>query len=120
MKKVKSIILRTAGTNCDLETAFAFKSAGWDVELLHINEVIKKKSVLNKFHILAIPGGFTYGDDVASGKILANEIKFSLKSQISKFRCVVNDQMLSNLMQFQKNWVGNTCSPAGWTIFIFC
>ena len=85
MKKVKTLILRTAGTNCDLETAFAFKAAGAEAELMHINEVIKKKSILNKFQILAIPGGFTYGDDVASGKILANEIKFYLKSQISKF-----------------------------------
>jgi len=85
MKKIKTIILRTAGTNCDQETAFAFKKAGSIVELVHINALIKNKNLLDENHILAIPGGFTYGDDIASGKILANELKFSLKDKLSKF-----------------------------------
>ncbi len=84
-KKIKTIILRTAGTNCDKETAFAFEKAGSSVESIHINELIKNKDLLGKFHILAIPGGFTYGDDVASGKILANELKSGLKKQILDF-----------------------------------
>ncbi|MFC1548495.1 phosphoribosylformylglycinamidine synthase I [Candidatus Omnitrophota bacterium] len=85
MKKVKAIILRTAGTNCDIETAFAFKKVGAEVDLVHINALASKKNALDKYHIMAIPGGFTYGDDVASGKILANELKFKLQKQISKF-----------------------------------
>lgn len=85
MKKVKSIILRTAGTNCDMETAFALKSSGSEVDLLHINVLKKNKKLLSKYHILAIPGGFTYGDDIASGKILANEIKYSLRKEILEF-----------------------------------
>ena len=79
MKKVKVIVLRTAGTNCDIETAFAFKLAGAEPELVHINEVTSGRRMLSDFHILAIPGGFTYGDDVASGKILANELRFKLE-----------------------------------------
>ena len=85
MKKVKTLILRTAGTNCDLETAHAFRLAGADTDLVHINEIKRRKRVLASYHILAIPGGFTYGDDVASGKILANEIKSALRSEISAF-----------------------------------
>ena len=85
MKKIRTLILRTAGTNCDQETAYAFKQAGSEVESVHINRFIKKRTSLKKYHILAIPGGFTYGDDVASGKILANEIKFNLKQQLTKF-----------------------------------
>lgn len=85
MKKVKSIILRTAGTNCDMETAFALKQAGSEVDLVHINVLKKNKKLLSKYHILAIPGGFTYGDDIASGKILANEIKHSLNKEILEF-----------------------------------
>ncbi|MFH1664964.1 MAG: phosphoribosylformylglycinamidine synthase I [Candidatus Omnitrophota bacterium] len=85
MKKVKTIILRTAGTNCDMETAHAFRLAGADADLVHINALIKKKGLFDKYHILAVPGGFTYGDDVASGKILANEIKFNLKEQLYRF-----------------------------------
>jgi len=85
MKKVKTLILRTAGTNCDKETAFAFQVAGAETRLVHINELIKNKSLLNEFQILAIPGGFTYGDDIASGKVLANELKSKLKEQILLF-----------------------------------
>ncbi|MFH1552918.1 MAG: phosphoribosylformylglycinamidine synthase I [Candidatus Omnitrophota bacterium] len=85
MKKVKAIILRTAGTNCDKETAYAFRAAGAETELVHINALSKNKSALKKYHILAVPGGFTYGDDVASGKILANELKSKLTKQLADF-----------------------------------
>ncbi len=86
MKKVKVIIVRTAGTNCDKETAFAFESAGANAELVHINELTRPgEKKLEDYHILAIPGGFTYGDDIASGKILANELKFKLEEDLRRF-----------------------------------
>lgn len=89
MGKVSVIVLRTAGTNCDEETAYAFKAAGADaVELVHINELTKDKKDLRGYRILAIPGGFTYGDDIASGKILANELKFKLGGRLRQF---IND-----------------------------
>ena len=53
--------------------------------MVHINVLKKNKKLLGKYHILAIPGGFTYGDDIASGKILANEIKHSLKKELLEF-----------------------------------
>ncbi|MGD2278868.1 MAG: phosphoribosylformylglycinamidine synthase I [Candidatus Omnitrophota bacterium] len=85
MKKVKTLILRTAGTNCDMETVHAFREAGSEVDLLHINALMKNKKKLSGYQILAIPGGFTYGDDIASGKILANELKHALKRELSGF-----------------------------------
>jgi phosphoribosylformylglycinamidine synthase len=85
MKKVKTLILRTAGTNCDVETAHAFKLAGSEPDLVHINSVVKDSSLLKKYDILAIPGGFTYGDDIASGKILANELKNFILPELTKF-----------------------------------
>lgn len=85
MKKVKVMILRTAGTNCDKETAFAFHAAGGAVELIHINELAGSRRRLDSYHILAVPGGFTYGDDIASGKILANELKFKMEDALQKF-----------------------------------
>lgn len=85
MKKVKAIILRTAGTNCDKETAFAFEKAGALADLVHVNVLKKDKDILKSYQIMAIPGGFTYGDDVASGKVLANELKSSLKKEVSSF-----------------------------------
>jgi len=85
MKKVKVLILRTAGTNCDKETAFAFEKAGAYPELVHINELSSGRISINEFAIMAIPGGFTYGDDIASGKILANELKFAMEKDIERF-----------------------------------
>lgn len=85
MKKVKVIILRTAGTNCDKETAFAFEAAGAVPELVHVNELSSGRKNISEFAILAIPGGFTYGDDIASGKILANELKFAMEEEIERF-----------------------------------
>ena len=85
MAKINVIVLRTAGTNCDKETAFAFESVGAATELVHINEVVRREKRLGSYQILAIPGGFTYGDDIASGKILANELKFKLEEELQKF-----------------------------------
>ena len=83
--KIKVLVLRTAGTNCDVETAFAFEKAGAKAELVHINRLTAREKSLFGYHILAIPGGFTYGDDIASGKILANELKYSIDEDIGRF-----------------------------------
>lgn len=85
VKMVKVIILRTGGTNCDYETKYAFEYAGASAELVHINELIRKEKSLSDYKILAIPGGFTYGDDIASGKILASELKHKLADDLNKF-----------------------------------
>lgn len=78
-------ILRSAGTNCDQETAFAFSYLGCTVESVHINKLIEGKVSLAGFHILALPGGFTHGDDIAAGKIIANELRFKLAGPIREF-----------------------------------
>lgn len=84
-KQPKVIVLRTAGTNCDQETAFAFSHFGALTDLVHIEQLYKKRVRLNDYHILAIPGGFTYGDDIESGRILANEIRFHLGKDLAEF-----------------------------------
>ncbi|MDR0956400.1 MAG: phosphoribosylformylglycinamidine synthase I [Endomicrobium sp.] len=85
MKKVKVLILRTAGTNCDYETQFAFELCKAVVERVHISSLVERKDRISKYDILVFPGGFSYGDDIASGKILANEIKNKLGDEIKKF-----------------------------------
>ena len=84
-QKVKVIVLRTAGTNCDRETVFAFEHFGAQVDLVHINRLFAKEVELAQYHILAIPGGFSYGDDVISGRILANELRFKLGEDMKRF-----------------------------------
>ena len=83
--KPKVIVLSASGINCDIETAFAFTMCGASSELVHINEVACGEKSLKDYQILALPGGFTYGDDIASGKILANEIKYRLSEEINQF-----------------------------------
>jgi phosphoribosylformylglycinamidine synthase I len=84
--KVRTILLRAAGTNCDFETEHAFQLAGSETELVHINRLKRKERNLEDYHILVIPGGFTYGDDIAAGKILANELKYNLQESTQQFR----------------------------------
>ncbi len=85
MTTPKVLILRTAGTNCDYETRYAFEKAGAKVDAVHINILLANKSLLKDYQILALPGGFTYGDDVSAGKILANQIKYNLEEDITTF-----------------------------------
>ncbi|MFA5089957.1 MAG: phosphoribosylformylglycinamidine synthase I [Candidatus Omnitrophota bacterium] len=85
MARPKVCVLRTAGTNCDQETAFAFNQAGAQAELVHINMLAGGKRKLKNYQVLAIPGGFTYGDDVSAGKILANELRYKLQSEVCTF-----------------------------------
>lgn len=81
----KTLILRTAGTNCDRETAFAFEQAGATVEYLHINRLLQKPDLLDQYQILAVPGGFSYGDDISSGRIFANQILHHLGDAMRSF-----------------------------------
>ncbi len=85
MAKVKVIILRVGGTNCDFETEWAFNLCGAFAERIHINQLIRKEKKLSDYQILVIPGGFSYGDDIAAGKVLANEIKMKLWDEIENF-----------------------------------
>lgn len=85
MATVKTLILRAPGTNCDVETAFAFEQAGSQVDAAHVNELLRRQKLLSNYQIMVIPGGFTYGDDISAGKILANELRLKLGEEIRKF-----------------------------------
>jgi phosphoribosylformylglycinamidine synthase len=83
--KPSVLILRTAGTNCDGETAHAFELAGASNVFLHVNRLLENPAQLERFEILAIPGGFSYGDDIAAGRIFANQIKHHLRKPLHDF-----------------------------------
>ncbi len=85
MTKPKVLILRTAGTNCDAETDKAFQLAGAETALVHIQNLISGKVNLADYQILAIPGGFSYGDDIAAGILLAIEMKHKLTDMLNRF-----------------------------------
>lgn len=86
MPTPRVLILRAPGTNCDRETAFAFELAGSQTELFHINDLLDSPRRILDFQILCIPGGFSYGDDIAAGRILANQIRHHLFEVLDRFR----------------------------------
>src|SRR5579884_1719331 len=86
MATPRVLILRAPGANCDAEAQFAFEKAGAFAERVHINRLRERPSQLMRYQVLAIPGGFTYGDDVAAGKILASQLAHFLGDALRAFR----------------------------------
>ncbi|NLT77295.1 MAG: phosphoribosylformylglycinamidine synthase, partial [Planctomycetes bacterium] len=85
MAEVRALVLRAAGVNCDMETRHALELAGAKADRVHVNRLIEDKSLLGRYHIVVFPGGFSYGDDVAAGRILANQIVHHLADPIRRF-----------------------------------
>lgn len=80
-----ALVLRAAGTNCERETAWTLREAGAAVDVLHVNELLREPERLLSYHMLAIPGGFSYGDDLGSGVVFANQLRTTLKPTIERF-----------------------------------
>jgi len=83
--KPKTLILYGYGINCDNETQYGFELAGADTEKVHINELINKEKKLEDYQILALPGGFSFGDDISAGRVLANKFKYNLQKELDDF-----------------------------------
>ena len=85
MARPRAIVIRAPGTNCDEETAHAWQRAGATVETWHVNRLIEAPAELDRFQILTIPGGFSYGDDLGAGRILATRIGIVLGDALRRF-----------------------------------
>ena len=86
MAKPRVLVLRAPGTNCDVETAYAFELAGAEPVRLHVNQLIAQPALASTFQILCFPGGFSYGDDIAAGRILAAQLHTFLNDVLETFR----------------------------------
>jgi phosphoribosylformylglycinamidine synthase I len=82
---VRACVLTGFGINCDYETAHAFRMAGADAVRVHVNDLIEGRDSLGDYQILAFPGGFSFGDDIASGKVLATKCAHTLREQLDGF-----------------------------------
>jgi len=80
------LILRAPGTNCDQETAFAFQTAGGRPTVVHLNRLLENSRLAADYQILAIPGGFSYGDDISAGRIFGNQIRHHLRDSLEQFK----------------------------------
>lgn len=85
MSSPKVLVLRAPGINCERETHHAFARAGGAPAFVHIQHLLAKPAELDAFAVLAVPGGFSYGDDISSGRVLAQEMKARLGETLLRF-----------------------------------
>jgi phosphoribosylformylglycinamidine (FGAM) synthase-like amidotransferase family enzyme len=85
MPPINVLILRAAGTNCDLETQRAWELAGARAERVHLRRLIELPAILNQYQIVTLPGGFSYGDDIAAGRIFAAQLRRHLVDPLRAF-----------------------------------
>ncbi len=85
MAKPNVCVLRAPGTNCDVETAYAFESAGGSAQRVHLFRLLENPRLLAEFQILCIPGGFSYGDDIGAGVIFSRQLRGRLGDAIGAF-----------------------------------
>jgi len=83
-EEIRVCILRVGGTNCDAETKRVFDDLGVIAEVVHLNQVAKKRNLLD-YHALVFPGGFSFGDYVRAGAILAKSVLAKLGSDLKRF-----------------------------------
>lgn len=86
-RKPKALIIGGDGINCENETAQAFQLAGFETEVRHINDLIIERTSLDpaRHQVVAFPGGFSFGDDLSSGKVLALKIQHGLKWNLPEY-----------------------------------
>lgn len=85
MTRPTALVLRTAGTNCDAETVHALGRAGAAPELLHLHRLMEQPERLEGQGLLVFPGGFTYGDDIASGAVFSAEMRDRVLPAVRRF-----------------------------------
>lgn len=81
----RTLVLRAAGINCDVETAAACELAGGRAERVHINQLAEGAVRLDDYAALVIPGGFSYGDHLGAGKLLAVDLLYRLGEALDAF-----------------------------------
>ena len=81
----RALVITGFGINCEEETAAAFRLAGGEARIAHLNEIFGEQVSLHEFDIVAFPGGFSFGDDLGSGKVLANKLTYKRTSSGRRF-----------------------------------
>src|SRR6185295_16942705 len=85
MSQPRAIVLRAAGINCDQESRSACEKVGFQTDVIHVNRLIENRKLLPEYQFLIVPGGFSFGDDLGAGRVLANELKTKLLPDFREF-----------------------------------
>ncbi|WP_374030985.1 phosphoribosylformylglycinamidine synthase subunit PurQ [Bdellovibrio bacteriovorus] len=83
--KPKFLVLWGDGINCENETARAVSLAGGHADKVHVNDLLANPGLLNEYQALVIPGGFSFGDHLGSGQVLALKLEMNLKDELQQF-----------------------------------
>lgn len=81
----KVAVLFGFGINCDHETKAVFELVGAEAERVHVNRFVSGDTDLSAFDILAVPGGFSFGDHLGSGRLLGNRMRFAMREALQRF-----------------------------------
>jgi phosphoribosylformylglycinamidine synthase len=85
MGQPQVLILRATGTNRDVEAAAAVEQAGGEPAIVHVNELREQPGRLREFQMLILPGGFSYGDALGAGRLLASDLRWLFQDELAQF-----------------------------------
>jgi len=83
--QLKALVLSGYGINCEAESKYCVEAAGGAADIVHVNKLIENPAMLGDYNMLFIPGGFSFGDDLGSGKVFANKLKFRIADKLLDF-----------------------------------
>ncbi len=83
--QLNALILSGYGINCEHESKYCIEKVGGKADIVHINSIIESPAILENYNMLLLPGGFSYADDLGSGKVLASKLKSRLRDPIEQF-----------------------------------
>ena len=82
---LKALVVYGYGVNCQAESKYAIEKSGGKADIVHLNKVMDNPVMLRDYNMLMLPGGFSFGDDLGSGKVFSNKMKFKLRYQLEEF-----------------------------------
>lgn len=82
---LKALVLYGYGINCENESRYAIEKSGGSADILHLNRLLAEPKMLENYNMLFIPGGFSFGDDLGSGKVFGNKMRFRIREPLEAF-----------------------------------
>ncbi len=82
---LRGLVLTGYGINCDLESAYALKMAGFEADRVHINQLVAGEVKLTDYRLFVVDGGFAWADDHGAGVLLAHRLKSNLAAELKAF-----------------------------------
>ena len=84
MASPKILIISGNGFNCERETSYVFEMCGGDPDTVHMNDILSGEIKIIDYQVIAILGGFSYGDHLGGGKVAANKLRFHLFEELQE------------------------------------